>query len=428
MSRGVIVLAPPWPRSGSGNVFAAQAAAHARRGARVFLLLTPLGRGFAHAKTALWQDALSAMRYPGVETVAYPRTGRRRLRAYLEWVLAGRDDSLALTARYGAAGRMPAELGSFLDATEVDLVHANHVFCMALAQRVARMVHSAQGRRPRILLDTHDIQSDAYAVRHKKNPFSRRLDSRDELLRTELALCAAADAFVHVTQADCDFFAAHLPGKRHQVVLPTLDPATEAELIRRRGAGRPGGAGCFLYVGNQHEANLATVRWLLTEVLPLAGPGVADRVRIVGAIGGMLSRRDPDLFRQHAPLFVGEVPSVFDFYADARAVLAPATAGTGSSIKLIEALCIGKPVLATGLGLRGLPAGAAAGADIEVADTAAGFAAALSRRSDAAASPSFSAANAALYDRLFSNARYFAELDDLVYGRSRSALASVDIG
>jgi glycosyltransferase involved in cell wall biosynthesis len=155
---------------------------------------------------------------------------------------------------------------------------------------------------------------------------------------------------------------------------------------------------------------------------------VADRVRIVGAIGGMLSRRDPDLFRQHAPLFVGEVPSVFDFYADARAVLAPATAGTGSSIKLIEALCIGKPVLATGLGLRGLPAGAAAGADIEVADTAAGFAAALSRRSDAAASPSFSAANAALYDRLFSNARYFAELDDLVYGRSRSALASVDIG
>jgi glycosyltransferase involved in cell wall biosynthesis len=418
MSRGVIVLAPPWPRSGSGNVFAAQAAAHARRGARVFLLLTPLGRGFAHGKTALWQDALTAMRYPGVDTVAYPRTGRRRLRAYLEWLLAGRDDSLALTARYAAAGRLPAELGSFLAATDVvDLVHANHVFCMALARRVARTVHRVQGRRPRILLDTHDIQSDAFAVRNKKNPFSRRLDSHAELLRTELALCAEADAVVHVTQADCDFFATRLPGKRHQVVLPTLDPATEAELIRRRGAGRPSGAGSFLYVGNQHDANLATVRWLLTEVLPLAGPGVADRVRIVGSIGGMLGRRDPDLFRQHAPLFVGEVPSVFDVYADAEAVLAPATAGTGSSIKLIEALCLGKPVLTTGLGLRGLPAGTATGADIEVEDTAAGFAAALRRRSDGAASPSFSAANAALYDRLFSNARYFAELDDLVYGK-----------
>jgi polysaccharide biosynthesis protein PslH len=412
MNRGVIVLAPPWPRSGSGNAFAAQAAAHAARGARVFLLLTPLGRGFAHAKTALWQDALTAMRYPGVDTVAYLRTGRRRLRAYLEWLLAGRDDSLALTARYAAAGRMPAELGSFLAAADVDLVHANHVFCMALARRVAHMVHRVQGRRPRILLDTHDIQSDAFAVRHKKNPFSRRLDSHAELLRTELALCAEADALVHVTQADCDFFATRLPGKRHQVVLPTLDPATEAELIRRRGASRPSGTGSFLYVGTQHDANLATVRWLLTEVLPLAGPGVADRVRIVGSIGGMLSRRDPDLFRRHAPLFVGEVPSVFDFYAGARAVLAPATAGTGSSIKLIEALCLGKPVLTTGLGLRGLPAGAAAGADIEVADTAASFAAALGRRSDAAASPSFSAVNAALYDRLFSNARYFPALDN----------------
>jgi glycosyltransferase involved in cell wall biosynthesis len=416
MTYGVVVVAPPWPRSGSGNIFAAQVAMHVRRGARVFLLLTPTGRGFAHHKKEIWRDTVASMRYPGVETVAYPRTGRGRVRAYLEWLRAGRDDALAIMARYGASGHLPAELHSFLASVWIELIHVNHVFSMPLSQRVARLVRRTQGRHPRILLDTHDIQSDAIHAGGKKNPLSRRFDSHVNLLRTELALCTQADALVHVTQADCDFFAARLPEKHHAVVLPSLDPTSEAELVQRRGTGGPTGSD-LLYVGNQHEANLATVRWLLTEVLPLAGPGVAGRIRILGSIGGLLRRRDPALYQRFAPLFVGEVPSVFDLYSGARAVLAPALAGTGTSIKLIEALCAGKPVLTTSLGLRGLPAEAMTGTDIEAHDTAAGFAAALTRWcEDATSPPAFSEGNAALYDRVFSNEQYVRRLDGLVSG------------
>jgi glycosyltransferase involved in cell wall biosynthesis len=420
MTPGVILLAPPWPRSGSGNLFAAQAALHVRRGARVFLLLTPLGRGFSRSKRELWNNAVSSMRYPGLAGVSYPRASRGRVRSYLQWLRAGRDDALAISARYGASGRLPADVAAFLSSARVDLVHANHVFSIPLAQRLAGLVHSLQGRRPRILLDTHDIQSDAFRVRQKKNPYSRRLDSREDLLRTELALCDQADALVHLTQADCDFFATHLPRKRNTLLLPTLDPATEAELIRRRGQRPPAGSG-VVYIGNQHEANLVTVRWLLREVLPLARPAAAERVRIVGSIGGLLRRRDPDLFERHASLFLGEVPSVFDLYAEAQAVLAPAAAGTGTSIKLIEALCAGKPVLTTTLGLRGMPAGEMAGADIHVHDGPAEFAAALTGLADEAdTAPSSSRLNAALYDRLFSNARYFEALDGLVGGPERA--------
>jgi hypothetical protein len=136
-----------------------------------------------------------------------------------------------------------------------------------------------------------------------------------------------------------------------------------------------------------------------------------------------LRRRQAELFLRHARLFVGEVPSVRDLYSGARAVLAPALAGTGASIKLIEALCAGKPVLATSLALRGLPAGALAGADIDVHDTAPGFAEAM-RRWSAAPAPATSPANAALYDRLFSNARYFADLCALIDGKGRVASAS----
>jgi glycosyltransferase involved in cell wall biosynthesis len=365
------------------------------------------------------------MRYPGVETIAYPRAGRGRVRALLRWLHAGRDDSLAIMARYGASGRLPGELTRFIERTRVELVHVNHAFSIPLAERVAHLVQCVQGRRPRLLLDTHDVQSDAIVVRQKKNPHSHRLDSHADLLRSELGFCAQADAIVHLTQADCDFFAARLPGKHHSVILPTLDPTSEAKLVASRGRFDTGGASggrppssSLIYIGTQHEANLATVRWLLGEVLPLAGPSVTGRVHIIGAVGGLVRRRDPELFQRYATLFAGEVPSVIDLLTAARAVLAPATAGTGTSIKLIEALCAGKPVLATTLGLRGVPAGALTGADIEVHDTAADFAAALTRWCETAG-PGYSEANAALYDRVFSNERYFAALDRLIVNGRR---------
>jgi glycosyltransferase involved in cell wall biosynthesis len=408
--RGVIVLAPPWPRSGSANLIAAQATAHARLGARVLLLLTPLGRGFSRHKVDVWDDALSAMKFPGVETVSYPRAGRGRVRSYIEWLLAGRDDLIAISARYAASGKLPQGLVDFIASARIDLIHANHVFAILLAQRVARLVQEIQGWRPRILLDTHDVQSDLFQVARKKNPHSHRLDPPDDLLKTELALCSRADTLIHLTESDLDFFSSRLPDGQHKLILPTLHPDTEAELIRQRGAHHEADFD-FIYVGNQHPANLATARWLLSEVLPLASPRVCERIRIVGTVGDYLKRRDPALSGRYQRLFVGEVPSLLGFYSAAKAVLAPATAGTGTSIKLIEALCAGKPVLTTGLGLRGLPVGELKGEDIHVHDKPADYAAAMMRLDASSAGAAASPANSGLYDRLFSNSQYFAALE-----------------
>ena len=409
---GVILLAPPWPRSGSANLFAAQAAAHARRGARVLLLLTPLERRWHRpSKAGFWADAVASMRFAGVEAVAVPRPDSGKLRSWCQWMLAGRDDAMAASARYAATGRLPREVAELVASTRIGLIHANHVYAIRLARRLARVVEGVQGHRPRILLDTHDVQSDACAA--FVNPHSRRRDDHDALLRTELALCAEADALVHLTEADFEFFSCCLPGKCHRLILPTLHPDSEAELVWRRGRGRRNGFFDLVYLGNRHEANLATVQWLLREVLPLARPDVVERIRIVGTVGDLVAGRDPELLGCWRHLFVGEVPSVFDLYTEAKAVLAPAAAGTGTSIKLIEALCGAKPVLATSLALRGLPRGEAGGEDVHVHDTAAGFAEAMARLVDADGPP-MSPANAALYDRLFSNARYFAALDDVV--------------
>ncbi|MGH6796639.1 MAG: glycosyltransferase, partial [Methylocella sp.] len=64
-------------------------------------------------------------------------------------------------------------------------------------------------------------------------------------------------------------------------------------------------------------------------------------------------------------------------YANAAAVLLPATAGHGISINTIEALSCGAPLIATPLAFRGLGIDSAGLPNVTVAEDAAGFAAAL---------------------------------------------------
>jgi glycosyltransferase involved in cell wall biosynthesis len=413
---GVILLAPPWPRGDSANLFAAQAAAHARRGPRVLLVLTPLERGWHRpSRAAFWTDAIASMRFPGVEAVAVPCAEAGKLGSWCQWMLAGCDDAMAVSARYAATGQLPGEVAELMASARIGLVHVNHVCGMRLAQRLAGMVERAQGRRPRILLDTHAVRSDACAADAFVNPHSRRRDRQDDLLRTELALCAGADALVHLAEADFEFFSGRLPCKRHRLILPTLHAGSEAELVWRRGRERRNGAFDLVCLGSREEADLEAVQWLLREVLPLTRAGVVERTRIAGTVGDLLAEREPELFGRWRRLFVGEVPSLFDLYSEAKAVLAPAVTRARAPIRLIEALCGGKPVLATSLGVRGLPRRETGGEGIHVHDTAAGFAEAMARLADAEGPrAAMSAANAALYDRLFSNARYFAALDDVL--------------
>jgi hypothetical protein len=358
------------------------------------------------------------MKFPGVETVSYPRADRAKVRSYLQWLLAGRDDSIAIAARYAASARLPSDLYHFLRTTRIGLIQANHVFSMLLAQRIAEIVRRQQGQYPHIILDTHDLQSDVYRGRHKKNWHSRRVDDYDNLLQTELALCSQAGTLIHHCQSDHDFFLSRLPGRIHELIVPTLHPESEAELIKRRGLYRPAEFD-FVYLGNNHEANLKTVRWLLRDVLPRTDVG--HSVRIVGTIGRLVRDRDPELFGKHEHLFLGEVPCVYDLYTAAKAVLAPAAAGTGTSIKLIEALCAGRPVLTTTLGIRGLPRGQSLGQDIHLHDSAEDFAETMNMLSKTGATDSL--ANAELYDSVFSNHRFFAALAAVI-DRSMATSAS----
>jgi polysaccharide biosynthesis protein PslH len=117
------------------------------------------------------------------------------------------------------------------------------------------------------------------------------------------------------------------------------------------------------------KPNRQGLDWFIDHVAPLLP--VTTRLVIAGAGADDLRGRLPHLE------IAGRVPDAAAFLARARLIAVPAIAGDGIQIKTLDAMAIGRPVVATSLALRGIE-------DIppyvSVADDPQSFAAALSRK------------------------------------------------
>jgi GT2 family glycosyltransferase/glycosyltransferase involved in cell wall biosynthesis len=408
---GAIIVAPPWPNTGSSNIFSAQAAAHKRFGHESLLVLGPL-----YVSPRNWEEInelKTEMHYDGISNVLYSVTYDTKRpylsKSFLDWILAGRDDSLSIDARYAARSRWQAGIFDFIDSHQVDVIHVNHAFEMLLAIRIRELVFRRTGRTPRLICDTHDVQAKAYAKRGPENPFNGRLERYSQLVESEISLCRSADVLVHCSKYDKEFFEHELPLTRHQLIVPCLDPQHEKYLSRIREHTSENQFD-FLYVGNNNFANFIAMKWLLTEVWPLLN-GPPPRLAIIGRIKEFMRHTDRPLYERYKHYFVGSVPDVGIYYSSSTTVLAPSLVGTGCSMKFIEALCAGKTVIATSDSLRGLPYNVQERCAEFVRDTPQQFAEAmmmtLARRLDD------NQKTGSIYDDHFHSKHYMAKMNDL---------------
>jgi glycosyltransferase involved in cell wall biosynthesis len=408
-----IIVAPPWPNSGSANIFAAQAAAHKQYGRAVLLLLGPINITPGPMQDMFWSDVQSEMHYDGISRVVYGSTSdaMRRFRSdksFWDWLAAGRDDSLSIRARYAARSRWQGKILDFIDSHRVDIVHVNHAFEMLLGIEVQDLVLQRTGSKPRLLCDTHDIQAKAYARRGEKNPFRGNVDKYSQLIAAELSLYGPADMLLHCSQSDAEFFKTALPHMHHKHVMPCLDPRQEnklsASLTREYDREFD-----FLYVGNNNFANFTTIKWLLTEVLPRVGDR-APRIAVVGRINELVRRMDKMLYEKFRPYFVGPAPDVAMYYPLANAVLAPSLTGTGCSVKFIEALCAGKTVIGTPDSIRGFPEQVRQRCAEFIFDAPQHFAEAMTKTLRRRLNCNIAAR--AIYDDFFHSRHYFHSMND----------------
>lgn len=130
--------------------------------------------------------------------------------------------------------------------------------------------------------------------------------------------------------------------------------------------------GQVLFIGSMgYPPNAEAVRWWVEQVWP--GSDLPPLTVI-----GESSDAELDGLASHPAIeLVGEVPDVGPWLAGARAIAIPLLSGSGSRLKLVEALAQGRPVVATSKGAEGFHV--TTGDQLLVADSPAEFAAAVHR-------------------------------------------------
>jgi glycosyltransferase involved in cell wall biosynthesis len=165
------------------------------------------------------------------------------------------------------------------------------------------------------------------------------------LERHERLLCSTWDRALVASEAD----------RRAIGDFPRLVVNSNAvDLARFVPQAEPRRAHAIVFSGNLgYFPNVDGIVWFARAVLPLVRTEIPDAtLSIVGARPAR-AVRELESLGSHVEL-LGQVPDLAPFIARARVAVAPLRAGSGQSLKILEAMASGTPVVATPRAVEGL--------------------------------------------------------------------------
>jgi len=175
--------------------------------------------------------------------------------------------------------------------------------------------------------------------RTEPDPVRRFLLSRvaSSLRNYELRTMNTLDAIIPISEADAEDFR-QLGCTRPMYVVPC---GAQASSLPVRGL-----PACVGFIGSlDFRPNLQAVDWILDELWPLVLQRVPDaRLLIAGS-------SPPERLR---PFVLADVDDATAFMQSVSVFIAPLFAGGGMRIKVLEAMALGLPVVATALGAGGI--------------------------------------------------------------------------
>jgi glycosyltransferase involved in cell wall biosynthesis len=188
--------------------------------------------------------------------------------------------------------------------------------------------------------------------------------------RVERRAMGGFDIVTTVAEADAARLRALAPGARVEVVPNGVD----ASRFRPDPTAAPAPSSIVFVGAMSYPPNIAAMRYLTEEVLPiLRRTRPHAHLTIVG--------RDPSTevwdMASEAVEVTGEVEDVRPYLAGSALFVAPMVSGSGIKNKVLEAMAMARPVVATPLGVEGLPV--RDGEHAVIADGAASLAAAIDR-------------------------------------------------
>ncbi|HEY6068586.1 MAG TPA: glycosyltransferase [Gaiellaceae bacterium] len=253
----------------------------------------------------------------------------------------------ALRAAFGLLGGTPLwatelashelarRLGATVERFRPDVVQFEYA-------PMAQYAKALPGRAvPRVLVD-HDADREASVIQDPRRSLLRRAD-RAAWRRFERRVLSEVDATVVFTERDRAVLASRVERPRVSVIPIGID-AVDDELVTAASAPE------ILFVGNfVHPPNLDAATRLARAILPLVRGRVPEATLTIVGPGS-----PAELSTEPGVTVTGYVESVRPFYERAAAVAVPIAFGGGMRVKVMEALAVGVPVVASSLALEGL--------------------------------------------------------------------------
>jgi polysaccharide biosynthesis protein PslH len=254
--------------------------------------------------------------------------------------------------------------------------HAYDAIIVEFAFMAQYTFNTGRHPRPLLILDEHNIEYDLLRRTASSTGFARKLFHAVNWrkLRIEEARTWRAYDGVAVTSVrDERLLHDDLPTARTAVVPNGVD----IEGFCPRPDVAPAPRTLLFFGAMNYYPNTDAALFFANSVMPLVRLKYPDaRLRIVGDAGGTPVR---DL-TEHGVEVVGFVDDVREEIARAAVVVAPLRIGGGTRLKILEAMSMAKPIVATNIGAEGIDV--AHGRDILLADEPDDLAAAVSRLFD----------------------------------------------
>ncbi len=234
--------------------------------------------------------------------------------------------------RFLAAHAAIAEVPEFRDVLSrpTDLVFLNYAFSAPLLEAVPRGASR--------VLESLDIISRQFL---RQRPSAALLEHH---LGVEFALYQMFDAVLMINEEEAAF--AEQRGVTNSHYMPRGMDVSDALGGYEHASGVQYD---LVFVGSNHGPNVEGARRFYEQVFAPRLRSRGMRWAIVGSVCEQLDFRDP------AVTMLGQVEDLDDVYRRTKVVIVPLFSGTGTSIKTLEAMAHGKPVVTTPCGVRGIP-------------------------------------------------------------------------
>lgn len=248
--------------------------------------------------------------------------------------------------------RLASQIEEIIDKGGFDAVQLEGV-------HMAEYVPVIRSRSIKILADWHNIESELMS-RYSENTTNwlKRVAARRTvtlLCRTELQFLESCQAHTVTSRREQEKLIARCPSAWIHVLPNGVDVQyySVAEIAKvLPNAGVTAFNRSLLFVGSMdYHANIDAVSWFVRDIWPEFARKYPDlKFVIVG--------RDPAPevrnLQSDRILVTGTVEDVRPYYAAAQAVIVPLRVGSGTRLKILEAMAAGVPIVSTRLGAEGI--------------------------------------------------------------------------